>query len=190
MILTETSLKGAFLVEIERLEDERGFFARAWCQREFEAKDLRPRFVQANISHSRVRGTLRGMHYQISPCAEAKLVRCTRGAVFDVIIDLRPDSPTYTQWIGVELTSDSHKLLYVPEGFAQGFQTLLDNAEVFYQMSEFYSPAHQRGVRYDDPAFGIQWPLGVSVLSDKDKAWPDFLQSRDVPFSDTWAMPA
>ncbi len=173
MIFVETKPKGAFVVTLEPLKDERGFFARAWCQKVFEAHGLSSRLVQANISYNKVRGTLRGMHYQVAPCAEAKLVRCTRGAIFDVIIDLRPDSLTYRQWVGVQLTADNRKMLYVPEGFAHGFESLEDDTEVFYQVSQFYSPAHERGVRYDDPAFGIEWPIDVRVISDKDRSWPD-----------------
>jgi dTDP-4-dehydrorhamnose 3,5-epimerase len=175
MIFRETALAGAYVIDIERLEDERGFFARTWCKSEFTSKGLNPSFVQANMSHSRTRGTVRGMHYQVAPCAEAKLVRCTQGAIYDVIIDLRLGSPSYKQWVGTELTADNHRLLYVPEGFAQGLQTLADDTDVFYQMSEYYSPAHQRGVRYDDPAFGIAWPLKVTVLSKKDREWPDYV---------------
>jgi len=175
MIFKETRLKGAFIIELEQLKDERGFFARAWCQKEFEAHGLTPRLVQCNISFNKRRGTLRGMHYQAAPYEEAKLVRCTRGAVYDVIIDLRPDSPTYKQWIGVELTADNRRMLYVPEGFAHGYQTLTDNAEVFYQVSQFYSPESERGVRWNDPAFGIEWPeADVRIISAKDQSWPDY----------------
>ena len=175
MIFKETKLSGAFIVELEKLEDERGFFARAWCQQEFEVRGLTSRLVQCNVSFGRTQGTLRGMHYQVAPYEEAKLVRCTRGAIYDVIIDLRPDSPTYKQWMGVELTAENHKMLYVPEGFAHGYQTLMDNTEVFYQVSQFYSPESERGLRYDDPVFGIEWPIDVQVISDKDKSWSDYL---------------
>jgi len=175
MIFAETKLKGAYVIEIEKLEDKRGFFARAWCQKEFESHGLVSRLVQTNISFNRRKGTLRGMHYQVAPCEETKLVRCTRGAIYDVIIDLRPDSPTFKQWMGVKLTADNYKMLYVPENFAHGFQTLEDNTEVTYQVSQFYSPESERGVRYDDPAFGIEWPLEVRVISDKDGSWPGFL---------------
>ena len=174
MIFKETKLKDAYLIEIEKLEDRRGFFARAWCQREFEAHGLVSRIVQANISYNRKKGTLRGLHYQVAPYAETKLVRCTRGAIYDVIIDLRPDSPTYMQWLGVELTAENYKMLYVPEGFAHGFQTLADETEVTYQVSQFYTPGAEGGVRYNDPAFGIEWPLAVQVISDKDQNWPDY----------------
>ena len=174
MIFTETKLPGAYLIDIEKRADQRGFFARGWCQKEFEAHDLIPRVVQTNISLSKRKGTLRGMHYQVAPYAEAKLVRCTRGALYDVIIDLRPDSPTYMQWLGVELSAENYKMLYVPEGFAHGFQTLVDNTEVTYQVSQFYTPEAEGGVRYNDPAFGIEWPLEVQVISDKDQSWPDY----------------
>lgn len=174
MIFAETKLPGAYLIDIEKRGDQRGFFARAWCQKEFEAHGLIRRVVQANISLSKRKGTLRGMHYQAAPYAEAKLVRCTRGAIYDAIIDLRPDSPTYMQWLGVELTAENYRMLYVPEGFAHGFQTLVDNTEVAYQVSQFYTPEAEGGVRYNDPAFGIEWPLEVQVISDKDKSWPDY----------------
>lgn len=176
MIFTETTLKGAFIVEPERLEDARGFFARTWCQEEFEAHGLNPQLVQCSISFNKKVGTLRGMHYQAAPHEEAKLVRCTRGAAFDVIIDLRPESPTLKQWIAVTLTAENHKMLYVPEGFAHGFQTLEDNTEVFYQISEFYAPEFARSVRWDDPAFGIQWPpVGARIISARDRQYPDFI---------------
>lgn len=174
MIFRPTPLDGAFVIEPERHEDERGFFARSWCQKEFEAQRLNARTVQCNISFNRRKGTLRGMHYQVEPFAEAKLVRCTAGAVYDVIIDLRPGSPTYRQHLGVTLTANDYTMLYVPESFAHGFQTLEDNSEVFYQMSEFYSPGHSRGVRYNDPAFGIQWPVPDPILLERDRNYPDF----------------
>lgn len=174
MIFRETRLKGAFIIDMEPSADARGFFARAWCQREFAAHGLKSRFVQCNISYNIKKGTLRGMHYQIAPYAEAKVVRCTRGAIYDVIIDLRPDSLTYKQWVAVELTAENYRMLYVPEGFAHGFQTLKDDTEVFYQMSEFYHPECARGVRWDDEAFGIEWPQSVLILSDKDRHYLDF----------------
>ena len=174
MILRETKLKGAVIVEPERLEDDRGFFARSWCQREFEAHGLNSRLVQCSISFSKKKGTLRGMHYQLPPYEEAKLVRCTLGAIYDVIIDLRPGSQTFKQYFGEILTAENRKILYVPEGFAHGFLTLEDDSEVFYQMSEFYSAEHARGVRWDDQAFGIAWPLAPSTMSDKDGTCPDF----------------
>lgn len=174
MIFTETELKGAYFVEIEKLKDHRGFFARAWCQNEFKSNGLVSRLLQANVSYNTRKGTLRGMHYQQSPYEETKLVRCTRGAIYDVIIDLRPASPTYMQWIGVELTGENYKMLYVPENFAHGFQTLKDDTEITYQVSQFYTPGSERGIRWDDPAFGITWPIEVQVISDKDKSWPDY----------------
>ena len=175
MIFTETKLKGAFIIEPERLEDARGFFARAWCQREFAAHSLSPRVVQCNISSNKKKGTLRGMHYQAAPCEEAKLVRCTMGAIYDVIIDLRPESPTFTHHVAVVLTAANRKMLYVPEGFAHGFQTLEDDSEVFYQMSEFYVADHARGVRWNDPAFGIQWPIAEPIILERDRNYPDFI---------------
>lgn len=174
MIFIETELKGAYIIDIERREDDRGFFARTWCQQEFEAHGLVARIVQANTSYNKLKGTLRGMHYQNAPYAETKLVRAVRGAIYDVIVDLRRDSPTYKRWIGVELTADNRRALFVPEGFAHGFQTLEDNTDVAYQVSAFYTPGAEGGARYNDPAFEIQWPLPISVISDKDAAWPDY----------------
>lgn len=175
MIFKETNLKHVYIIEIEALVDERGFFARAWCKDEFEKHALNPQAVQSNLGFSHRRGTLRGMHYQVMPYAESKLVRCTRGAICDVIIDLRPGSRTYKQWIGAELTAENHKMLYVPEGCAHGYQSLVDNTEIFYQASQFYAAEFARGVRYDDPAFGIQWPMAVQVISKMDKGWPDYV---------------
>jgi dTDP-4-dehydrorhamnose 3,5-epimerase len=174
MKFSETKLKGAFVVEIEKLTDDRGFFARSWCEKEFEAQGLTARVVQANVSYNLKKGTLRGMHYQIAPYQECKLIRCTRGAIYDVIIDLRADSLTYKQWTGVELTADNYTLFFVPEDFAHGFITLVDNTEITYQVSQFYTPGSEKGIRFDDPAFNIHWPLEVSVISDKDRNWPDF----------------
>ena len=174
MIFRETILKGAYIIEPERREDSRGFFARVWCRKEFLAEDLNGQLVQSNISYNKEKGTLRGMHYQVEPFAEVKLVRCTMGAIYDVIIDLRPQSPTYLQWVAVELTAENRKMLYVPENFAHGYQTLVDNTEVFYQVSQFYVPDSEGGVRYNDPAFGIKWPMEVQVISDKDRSWPDY----------------
>jgi dTDP-4-dehydrorhamnose 3,5-epimerase len=174
MIFTETAFKGAFIIEPERRYDERGFFARTWCQREFAAKGLPSAWVQCNISFSRQRGTLRGMHYQASPYEEAKLVRCTTGAIYDVIIDLRYESPTFRQWLALELTADNRRMLFIPQGFAHGFQTLADDTEVFYQMSQFYAPEYARGVRWDDPAFGISWPAEKRIISERDRSFPDF----------------
>lgn len=176
MLFRETALKGAYVIEIERREDERGFFARAWCQHEFEEHGLNPRLVQCNISFNYQKGTLRGMHYQIAPYEEAKLVRCTAGAIYDVIVDLRPASPTYKQHIGVTLTPDARNMLYIPEGFAHGFLTLADQTEVFYQMSEFYAPEAARGARWNDRAFAIEWPEAVQVISERDANYPDFVE--------------
>jgi dTDP-4-dehydrorhamnose 3,5-epimerase len=172
MIFKETKLRGAFVLEIEKVEDERGFFARAWCQKEFQMHSLVSHLVQANISFSKQKGTLRGMHYQTPPYGEAKVVRCTRGMIFDVIIDLRPESPTFKQWTGVELTADNYKMLYVPENCAHGYITLEDSTEVTYLVSQFYHRERERGVRYDDPAFGVRWPIKVQVISEKDKSLP------------------
>lgn len=174
MNFTATQLEGAYIVEPELREDERGFFARTWCQEEFEAQGLNPCIVQCSISFNRKRGTLRGMHFQAAPYAEAKLVRCTAGAVFDVIIDLRPQSPTYTEHVALVLSASNHTMLYVPEGFAHGFQTLEDNTEVAYQMSEFYAPESAHGVRWNDPTFGIAWPEDERIMSKRDKTYPDF----------------
>ena len=176
MIFKKTGLEGAFIIEPERIEDTRGFFARAWCKNEFDTHGLNSRLVQCNIAFNKTQGTLRGMHYQATPHEEIKLVRCTKGVIYDAIVDLRPGSPTYLKWIGVELTEQNHKMLYVPEGFAHGYQTLTDNTEVFYHVSQFYSPESERGVRWDDPAFGIKWPeTNNVVISEKDKNWPDYL---------------
>ncbi len=174
MLFRETKLPGAFVIDLQKHEDERGFFARSWCRKEFEAHGLDARTVQCNVSFNKVKGTLRGMHYQVAPYAEAKLVRCTRGAIYDVIIDLRRESVTYKQHVSEVLSSNNYKALFVPEGFAHGFQTLEDNSEVFYQMSEFYSAEHQRGLSYNDPAFGINWPTDVMVISDRDRNYEDF----------------
>jgi dTDP-4-dehydrorhamnose 3,5-epimerase len=174
MIFTETKLKGAFIIDLELREDDRGGFARTFCAQEFEAHGLKPTVAQCNMSFNHKAGTLRGMHYQVSPAAETKLVRCTKGAIYDVIIDMRPNSPTYMQHIGVELTADNRRALYVPEMFAHGYQALTDGAEVVYQVGEFYTPGYERGLHYGDPAFGIEWPTAVTVISEKDAAWTRF----------------
>jgi dTDP-4-dehydrorhamnose 3,5-epimerase len=174
MIFKELKLTGAFAIDPERVEDERGFFARTWCQREFEAHHLNPRLVQCSISFNDRKGTLRGMHFQASPRQETKLVRCTRGAIYDVILDLRPPSATFRQFVAVELTSENRRMIYIPEGFAHGFQTLEDNSEVAYQMSEFWAPECSRGVRWNDPAFDIYWPPAERIIAAKDQAYPDF----------------
>ncbi len=175
MKFIETPLNGAYIIEIEATEDERGSFARSWCQREFAEKGLNSRIVQCNISFNKKRGTLRGMHFQTEPFAEAKLVRCTRGAMYDVIIDLRENSHSFKKWFAVELNESNLGMLYIPEGFAHGFQTLEDNTEVFYQMSEFYYPEYSRGIRWNDPLFSIQWPEGERIIAKKDQEYPDFV---------------
>ncbi len=169
MIFTETRLKGAFIIDVEPISDQRGYFARTFCVNEFEAHGLKPTVVQCNLSYNTKQGTLRGMHFQRSPATEAKLVRCIRGAIYDVIIDMRPDSASYGSHIGVELSAENHRALYIPDLFAHGFQTLTDDTEVFYQMSEFFAPGYAAGLRYDDPYFGIEWPLPVSEIAHKDK---------------------
>lgn len=174
MIFNETALRGAFVIELEPVTDERGFFARMWCEKEFTAHGLTATIAQANCSFNKTSGTLRGLHYQIAPYEESKLVRCIRGAVYDVIVDLRRGSPTFRHWLGVELSADNRRALFVPEGCGHGFQTLEDNSEVLYQVSEFYTPGAERGFRYDDPAFAVEWPLPVSVISEKDVAWRAF----------------
>jgi dTDP-4-dehydrorhamnose 3,5-epimerase len=171
----DTGLAGAFIVDLERIHDERGFFARSWCSREFTERGLNDRLVQCNVSRNAARGTLRGMHYQVAPHAETKLVRCTKGAIYDVIVDVRPMSPTYLKSFGVELSEDNHRALYIPVGFAHGFLTLTDESEVFYQMSEFYAPEAARGLRWNDPQLAIAWPEPVVVISDRDRSFPDLV---------------
>jgi dTDP-4-dehydrorhamnose 3,5-epimerase len=172
VIFTETDVAGSFVIDLERRGDERGFFARSWCAAEFEAVGLNPEVAQINVGCSQKKGTLRGMHYQHAPYGEVKIVRCTRGAVFDVVLDLRPESATHRRWWGTELTAENRRMLYVPEGCAHGYQTLEDDCEITYLASVPFAPDHARGVRYDDPAFGILWPLAVSVISDQDRTWP------------------
>ena len=174
MIFIETKLAGAYIIRLEKKEDDRGFNARAWCADEFSSHGLMPRVVQTNIIFNRQKGTLRGMHYQEPPFAECKLFRCTRGSMYDVIIDLRPESPTYRKWQAFELNASTYELLYVPERFGQGFLTLEDNTELIYQVSQFYTPAYGRGIRYDDPTFAIHWPAPVSVISAQDQSWGAF----------------
>lgn len=175
MRFIQTALAGAYIIEPEKLADERGFFARTWCQREFEEHGLKSKIVQCNISSNKQKGTLRGMHFQAEPHAEAKVVCCTKGAIYDVIIDLRPGSETFKRHLGVYLTGSDMRMLYVPEGFAHGFQTLEDNSEVMYQMTEFYHAESARGVRWDDSLFGIDWPYkGQFTISDRDRTWPDY----------------
>lgn len=174
MLFTELNLKGAYIIEPELVSDERGFFARTFCRQEFADHGLNPCIAQCNISSNTHKGTLRGMHYQVSPHAEAKLLSCIRGAIYDVIIDLREDSRSYMQWLAVELSAENRKLLYIPEGFAHGFQTLEDNTEVLYQMSEFYHPECARGIRWDDPLFGIPWPIDHKAISTQDQLYELF----------------
>lgn len=174
MIFHDTAVAGVYIIEPERVEDERGFFARLWCPDELRAKGLDPRLAHMSASFNRRRGTLRGMHYQAAPMAEVKIVRCTQGAIYDVALDLRRDSPTFLQSVACELSADNHRMLYIPEGLAHGFQTLRDDSEVLYAISQTYSPQHGRGVRWDDPAFGITWPDDVRTINERDRTYPDF----------------
>jgi dTDP-4-dehydrorhamnose 3,5-epimerase len=178
MIFSPTKLHGSHIVEIEPYRDTRGFFARTWCRREFEEHGLRTELAQCSMSYNARRGTLRGMHWQAAPFEEAKLVRCTAGAIHDVIVDLRPRSPTYMQYVAVELTQGDRRALYVPPGVAHGFQTLTDDCEVLYQMSEFFAPEHARGVRWNDPAFGIEWPIPDPIILDRDNTYADYVDGR------------
>jgi dTDP-4-dehydrorhamnose 3,5-epimerase len=171
MLFTETKLTGAFVVDLDRMQDDRGFFARSFCQKEFESHGLKPTIAQANIAFNHRKGTLRGMHFQYPPAAETKLVRSTRGAILDIIVDLRPESPTYLQHVAVELNEDNRRALYVPERFAHGYQVLEDGTETSYQVGEFYTPGAEGGLAFDDPRLGLEWPLPVSVISDKDRGW-------------------
>jgi dTDP-4-dehydrorhamnose 3,5-epimerase len=171
MNFTETKLEGAFIIDLDLKEDNRGFFARSFCQHEFGEHGLKPVIAQANLAFNRRKGSVRGMHFQFPPTAETKLVRCTRGAILDIIVDLRPESPTYLDHVAVELTADNHRALYVPERFAHGYQVLEDVTETSYQVGEFYTPESEGGLRYDDPALGLTWPLPVTEMSDKDCDW-------------------
>ncbi|MBE9057471.1 dTDP-4-dehydrorhamnose 3,5-epimerase [Sphaerospermopsis sp. LEGE 08334] len=172
MIFSSTHIAGVFIIDLEEKPDHRGFFARTFCGDEFIRHGLKPTVSQCNLSFNHKKGTLRGMHYQIAPATETKLVRCTQGAIYDVIIDMRPESPTYLSHIGVELSAENRRALYVPEMFAHGYQTLTDNAEVVYQVGEFYTPGYERGLRFDDPLLDISWPLAVTEISEKDRNWP------------------
>ena len=176
MNFRENGVAGAFVLELEKREDERGFFARAWCKQEFEAHRLDTNLVQANLVMTRRKGTVRGLHYQVYPYQEAKLIRCIKGTIFDVVVDLRPGSPTYLQWDGAELSGENYRMMYVPKGCAHGYQTLTDCAETLYHVSEFYVQEAERGARYDDPAFGINWPLPVLAVSKKDNSWPAYVR--------------
>ena len=174
MKFSELDLKGAYLVEINKIEDDRGFFGRAWCKNEFDQHGLNSSVCQINTSYSHKKGTLRGMHYQVPPAPESKFIRCTSGSILDVIVDLRPESETFLQWTGIELSADNYRMVYVPERFAHGFVTLSDHSEVYYLATQFYTPAAERGLRWDDPALNILWPVSVEVISDKDKKHPAF----------------
>jgi dTDP-4-dehydrorhamnose 3,5-epimerase len=174
MRFVETELRGAFTVELDAREDERGWFARLWDPNELAAHGLDTRIAQASAAWNARGGTIRGLHYQAAPHGEAKLVRCTRGALYDVLVDLRPDSETFRRWTGFELSAEGRRMVYVPEGVAHGYQTLADDTEALYLISEFYEPDAQRGVRWDDPAFAIEWPAEPTVISERDRAWPDF----------------
>jgi dTDP-4-dehydrorhamnose 3,5-epimerase len=176
MKFAETALKGAYVIDMQPVEDERGFFARTWCREEFSAHGLNSDMAQCSISSNRQRGTLRGLHYQAKPHEEAKVVWCIAGSIYDVIVDLRPDSPSYKKWLTVELTATERRMLYVPKGFAHGFQTLEDKTEVLYQISEPYQPEYSRGIRWDDPTFEFHWPLSERIMSARDKAFPDFTE--------------
>jgi dTDP-4-dehydrorhamnose 3,5-epimerase len=180
MRFQETKLRGVMVIDLDMIRDERGFFARTWCRREFEAQGLNANLAQCSVSHNRLKGTLRGMHYQAAPHVEAKLVRCVSGAIYDVALDLREGSATFGQWVAAELSAANRRMLYVPEGVAHGFQTLEDDTEVFYQMSEFHHPESARGVRWDDPAFGIVWPVAGAILSERDASCPDFRGRREA----------
>lgn len=174
MVFVETKLEGVYIIEVEKREDKRGFFARTFCYHEFEAHGLNPRVVQCSTSFNKKKGTLRGMHYQVPPYGEVKVVRCTAGAIYDVVVDLRPESRTFKQWVAVELSGEDGRMFYIPERLAHGFQTLVDNTEVFYQMSEFYHPECVRGLRWNDPAFGIVWPdVENRILSERDMSYGD-----------------
>ena len=174
MVFKETKLKGAYVVELDPIQDVRGYFARSFCVEEFKMYGLNEHIVQCNISCNKAKGTLRGMHFQMAPHEEAKLVSCTRGAMYDVIIDLRKESPTYMEWFSLELSEANKNMIYIPEGFAHGFQTLEDNTSVFYQMTEFYHPECARGIRCNDPAFNIDWPVSDLMVSEKDQSYPGF----------------
>jgi dTDP-4-dehydrorhamnose 3,5-epimerase len=178
MLFTKTKLDGVFVIEPEKHMDERGFFARTWCQQEFASHKINGSLAQCSISFNAKKGTLRGMHYQTAPYPEAKLVRCTMGAIYDVVVDLRTDSPTYKQWLAMELTAGNRRAMYIPEDCAHGFQTLTDNSEVFYQISEFFHPECSRGIRWDEPALSIDWPITNPIMSQRDRTFPDFIQDQ------------
>lgn len=174
MIFQETTLKGSYVIEVDKIGDERGFFGRLWCEQEMKGHGLKTNIVQANCSKSKKKGTIRGLHFQMNPYQETKLIRCTRGAIYDVIIDLRPESPTFKKWFGVKLTEDNYKMLYVPENFANGFLTLEDNSEAYYMTTQVYNATAERGIRWNDPSFNIQWPTEVEAISSKDENHKNF----------------
>jgi len=174
MIFNPAGLSGAYIIDMEPITDDRGFFARAWCRDTFEKRGLKTDFVQSNNSFSRSKGTLRGLHYQVSPYQEAKLVRCIKGAIYDVMIDVRPDSETYAQWFGIELNAENRRMIYMPEGIAHGFLTLQDETEILYNITQSYHPECERGIRYNDPSIKIKWPRKIEVVTEKDLQWPDF----------------
>jgi len=179
MIFTKTALAGAYIIDLDRKEDSRGYFARAFCQKEFAEHGLKAVIAQSNVAFNKKKGTLRGMHFQFPPAAETKLVRCTRGAILDIIVDLRPESTTYLQHVAVELNEDNARALYVPERFAHGYQVLRDSTETSYQVGEFYTPGSEGGLRYDDPRLNLTWPLPVAVISEKDEAWEPLSKVED-----------
>lgn len=179
MRFNETDLEGSFVIELDKIEDERGFFARAYCQHEFTSNGLKPTIVQGNVAFNKLKGTLRGMHFQYPPAAETKLVRCTRGAILDIIVDLRPESPTFLKHFSVELSEDNFKALYVPERFAHGYQALRDNTETSYLVGEFYTPAEESGLRHDDASLALDWPLPVSVISEKDQQFAGYAEREE-----------
>ncbi len=181
MKFTETSIEGVYLIDLEKRGDERGFFARAFCTNEFREHGLCPSFVQVNNSLTAAKGTLRGMHYQLPPKAETKIVRCIRGAFWDLVLDLREDSRTFGRWFGAELSAENRRMMYVPKGFAHGFITLTEDTETFYFVDEFYAPDYERGIRWNDPKFGIDWPIEPAAVSDKDGNWPDFAPAYHLP---------
>ena len=180
MTFIETKLKGAFIIELEKLEDERGFFARSFCEHEFKNQGLNTKYVQSSISFNKKSGTIRGMHFQVAPYSEIKMIRCVRGAILDVIIDIREKSDTFKKWVFVELTQENRKTLYIPDGFAHGFLTLVDDTEVLYQMSEFYKSEASSGIKYNDPLFNIEWPLNQEpIISEKDRKWPNYQELKN-----------
>jgi dTDP-4-dehydrorhamnose 3,5-epimerase len=184
MRFTETDVLGAVVIDVDPMNDDRGFFGRIWCQQEFMTRGLNGEIAQINVGFGRAKGTLRGLHYQVSPHEEVKVVRCTRGSLYDVALDLRPESVTYKSWVGVYLTAENHRMLYIPEGCAHGYLTLEDDTELCYSTSALYSPESATGVRYDDPLFGIRWPMQAEIISDKDRCWPLYTEAPLRPVSE------